>query len=118
MKYYRVKWGYGRDDFYSVDETELSKAIRAQVNGTVVAFNEGTISGNNIIAILPDLNRLKGYNRDYQLTGEDYEEIGTKAVEEHRLFLEETKLQIAGKAPERPKEISAGVKRIAQSHKL
>lgn len=115
MKYYRIKYGYGKDEFYSVDETELPKAIRAQINGTVAIFNEGTIAGNSIMAIMPDFNRAMGYNRDYQLTGEDYAEIGQKRQEEHRLFLENAKMVIAGKTPtEKPKQISDAVKQIAR----
>lgn len=115
MLYYRIKYGYGKDEFYSVDETELPKAIRAQINGTVAIFNEGTIAGNSIMAIMPDLNRAMGYNRDYQLTGEDYAEIGQKRQDEHRLFLENAKMAIAGKTQtEKPREINSGVKQLAE----
>lgn len=94
MKYYRVKYGYGKDDFYSVPETDLAKALRAQVNGTIFACEEGTIAGNSIMAIAPDYNRLMGYNRDYALTGEDYKEIGAKAVNAHRNFLNNVKREV------------------------
>lgn len=96
MKFYRVKYGYGKDDFYSVDENELPKAIRAQVNGTIFVCEEGTIAGNNIMAISPDYNRALGLNRDYELKGEDYNELGTLAVREHRLFLQEAKNALQG----------------------
>lgn len=98
MKYYRVKYGFGKDDFYSVDETELPLAIRAQVNGKVFICSEGTVAGNNIMAILPDYNRLMGYNRDYQLTGEDYSQIGARTVKEHHIFLADTKRMALGEA--------------------
>lgn len=91
MKYYRVVYGFGKDDFYSIPETEVAKALRAQVNGTVFICDEGSIAGNNIQAIRPDYNRLMGYKRDYQLKGEDYDAIGTEAVKEHRTFLMDTK---------------------------
>ncbi|RJQ33871.1 hypothetical protein C4568_03660 [Candidatus Parcubacteria bacterium] len=100
MKYFRVKIGYGKDDFISVDETELPTAIRAQITGKVGVFREGTVSGNHIQAILPDLQRAAGFHRDYQLTGEDYEEL-RDTDKDHKLFLGETKdrvtAQIAGK---------------------
>jgi hypothetical protein len=90
-KHFRVKTGYGKDDFISIAEDDLSTAIRAQVTGRVAIFDEGTISGNHIIAIVPDYQREMGWGRDYQLTGEDYEYIGSKAVREHRDVLQNTK---------------------------
>lgn len=100
MKYFRVKFGYGKDDFYSVDESELPKAIRAQVNGTILVCEEGTIAGNNIMAIAPDYNRALGVNRDYTLTGEDYNELGATAVKAHRVFFSDTKrLALASDSP-------------------
>ena len=91
MKYYRVKYGFGKDDFYSIPETDLEKAMRAQIKGTIFVCDEGTIAGNNIPSIMPEYQRALGVNRDYSLTVEDYRELGIKAVEEHRTFLSEVK---------------------------
>jgi hypothetical protein len=94
MKYFRVKFGYGKDDFVSVDETELPTALRAQITGKIGSFKEGTIAGNNIMAIVPDYQRAMGWGRDYQLTGEDYAEIGGATQREYQNLLEETKYQV------------------------
>lgn len=91
MKYYRVVHGYGKQDFYSIPETDVAKALRAQVNGTVFLCDEGSVSGNEIKSIKPDYNRAMGFNRDYVLNGEDYEQLGTKTIREHQNFLAETK---------------------------
>lgn len=96
MKHYRVKYGFNKDDFYSIDETELRKAIVAQTKGQIFICDEGTIAGNNIISISPDYNRALGFNRDYTLTGEDYDQLGTRAVQEHRESFEEAKLAALG----------------------
>ena len=96
-KYFRVKVGFGVDDFISIDQSEVRKAMIAQVNGKVAIFKEGTISGNSIISIIPDYNREMGFARDYKLCGEDYKEIGSKRVNESRLILQVTLGQILGK---------------------
>jgi len=95
MKYYRVKYGYGRDEFYSVDETEVQTALRAQITGKVAVLTAGTIAGNNIMAIAPDYNRALGLNPEYQLAGEDYRELGDETIKEHQRFLSEMKQQLA-----------------------
>lgn len=109
MKYFRVKYGYGKNDFHSITEDELPKAVKAHGNGGVAVFSSGTVSGNNIIAITPDYHRLMGYNPEYELTGEDMLEIGRKTIQEHQDAL----LVARGETPTKPKEISEGVKRLA-----
>ncbi len=99
MKYFKVKIGYGADDFISIDQTELRKAVIAQVKGGVVIFNEGSVAGNSIISVLPDYNREMGYHRDYKLTGEDYDHIGTTRVGESRLLIENAVAEAQGKKP-------------------
>ena len=115
MKYYRVQYGFGKDDFFSVDETDLQKALKAQLTGAIVVLKEGTLNGERILTIKPDYQREMGWNRDYQLTGEDYQQIGTSRVNEYNLFFEDTKLALEGKARVTPKELSGGVKQLARS---
>lgn len=88
MKYYKVKFGYGKDEYISIDEDEVEKALTAQVTGKVALLKNGSISGNTIQSILPDWNRAMGWNRDYQLTGEDYQIIGTEKQNNYTNFLE------------------------------
>lgn len=95
MKYFRVKYGYGKDDFYSVEESDVARAIKAQGDGSVFVCSEGTISGNNIMAVMPDYNRVLGYNRDYTLTGEDYQELLPNIRREYDNFLQDAKYKLA-----------------------
>lgn len=105
MKYFKVKYGFEHDEFISVSEKELPMAIRAHVTGKKGLFEEGAVSGDKIIAIVPDYNRLMGWKRSYQLTGEDYDEIGPKTQREYTNLLQETShqanLQLSGNTPKR-----------------
>ncbi len=94
MKYFRLKTGFGKDEFISINETEYPKAIRCMSKGTIGIFEEGTIAGKSIMSILPDWQRAMDYNRDYQLNAEDYELIGQKRQKEYRDFMYESKMAI------------------------
>jgi hypothetical protein len=111
MKYFKIKMGFGEDDFISIDETELSKAIRAQVKGTVAIFGEGTVAGNSILAITPDWNRMMGWHRGWKLTSDNWAQISRKQINECRLLIENEKLAIEGKTL--PPQISEGAKQLA-----
>lgn len=120
MKNFKVKFGFDKDEFIVIDETELASAIKAQGIGKVAVFKEGTVSGNNIIAITPYYNRAMGYNRQYELRDEDYREIGPNVQEEHRTLLENTRLILQGKAPNvlNSAEVNDEVKTLATKFKL
>ncbi len=94
MKYFRIKTGYGQNDFLIVDEIELPMAIRAQVNGRVGVFKNGTVTGNHIISITPDWNKLMGWHDNYQPNSEDMSYLPEKDVLEHRKFLEDAIMQV------------------------
>ncbi len=96
-RYFKVQKGYGDDDYISIDETELRKAMIAQVKGQVAIFKEGTVAGNSIISILPDWNRTMGWKRDYKLVGEDYDHVGRKRIDESRLLMEDTLNEALGR---------------------
>ena len=85
--YFRVKTGYEPSDYISILQSDYSKAVRAQIKKSVVVFGEhGSISGANIISILPDWNKELGYHGDYQVTGEDMEGIPRIRQAQYRDF--------------------------------
>lgn len=88
MLYYKIKYGYGKDDFHVADETELAFAIKAQGTGTVFACAEGTVAGNSIMAIAPYYNAALGYNRTYEMGNDDYAELPAAVKRDHTHFLE------------------------------
>ena len=85
--YFRVKIGFGTNDYLSIEQDEYSKAVRAQIKKSVVIFkNHGSVSGANIISVLPDWNKELGYNNDYQIKGEDMNEIPRIKQNQYREF--------------------------------
>lgn len=122
MKHFRVYFGYGKDDFYSIPETELAKAINAQLTGKVALLEAGTISGNEIKRIQPDYQRIMGYNRDHQLGSEDYVEIGGKIRKEYQdiYLLTKTNVErrIKGLEPLQQIEPSNEAKQLADKFKI
>lgn len=98
MKHFRVKIGFGKDEFISIDETELRKALIGQIRGrdAVVIFNEGSVTGNSILHVTPDFNRDLGYARDYILNAEDYGQIGAAKVDEYRTLMGNAKTEAYG----------------------
>lgn len=54
--YFKIKYGYREEEILKIDGTKLENAMRAQAFGGVVVTPDGTISGRQIIAILPDWN--------------------------------------------------------------
>lgn len=90
MQYFKVRLGFGKNDFVSIDETDLSKAMRAQVKGTIVILGGESIAGNTISRISPDYNRIMGWYADYEPTGGDRERLESNSeIKQCRMLLEQ-----------------------------
>ncbi len=96
-RYYRVQTGFGPNDFTQIEEDELERCVRAQITGRAAVTPNGTISGNVIQRIYPDLNRALGLSRSYALQGEDYRIADAKGItSDHRVALEAVTASVAG----------------------
>lgn len=102
--YFKVKIGFGKDEYISINHHELSKALKAQINGGIVVFEEGSISGNNIISITPDYGRELGLNRSYTLTAQDYRQLDDNRVKSYGLLLHEATESVQNGIPKRAQD--------------
>ena len=48
-KLFKVKFGFGEEEFILVDETELAKAYHIHLTGKKAIFKNGSVSGDKII---------------------------------------------------------------------
>lgn len=96
--YFKLKIGYGEDDYIELPSLEVSTATKAMIEGTVYLGQRGFSAGNNIIAIMPDINRIGGYNRGYKPNPAELEAVHASHGYKHALvILGETKDKILGK---------------------
>ena len=108
---YKVMIDY--KNFIPIDETELEKALRAMAADGKAFFNEGAT--DRIHAVIPDYHKMMGYNYGYELQPEDWAEIGSsKECNDAKKLAVDIKMKLAGHTPP-SKEISDGVKQLAES---
>lgn len=84
--HFKVKTGFNAEDFISIQEDELEKAIYAQITGSVAIFKGSTVRGTMIQSITPDIHMKMGWNQGYKLGPEDMAEVGGKLATEQALI--------------------------------
>lgn len=83
MKYFfKVKYGYREEEVLRIDETQLATAMKAQAYGGVLVTQDGTISGRQIIAILPDWEECL-YQINKEIRGMPLENVPSKVRAEY-----------------------------------
>ena len=140
MKYYKIQFGFGESEYLPISANELPKALVLfmEKNGRAI-FESGAIRGQDIIRITEDWHRIKGWNQGYKMLPEDFEEIKplqkvyletynkAKYIAEYvikenrRDLLSKTPSEILKEIPqqiEAPKDISEGVKKLANKFKI
>lgn len=113
--YYRVIFGHGKEEYVSISQDELPKAIRAIASGQSAIFESGIVNGKMIMAIKEDVQRMMGWNSTYELTGEDVAEAKSM-IEGARNF----QAKLLGQSEEKkehemPKELSGELKKLYNS---
>lgn len=93
MKYYKLFYGFDKDSYISIDSDELHKAQVIAIEGGKAIFKSGFFNnrGNEVLRIVPDWHRVRGWNPTHQMDTLDYADI--KNLEEpYRKTLENSKL--------------------------
>lgn len=96
MRYFKIKTGYGDQDFISIDETELEAAVYAFLTDAKGMFKNGAVNGKNIMSITEDWHREFGWNYTYKLGPDDWEQINREATPKYRGIIQEAKDRVQG----------------------
>lgn len=72
---FQVKYGQWSTDFITVDADELEKLHYAKKLGAFFTGKYGDVDTTKIISVRPDFKETYGAAPEYELVGEDYDEI-------------------------------------------
>ena len=79
--YYRIKTGYGKNEFISIGEDELESAIYSFMSDTKGVFSAGVVRGKDIISITPDYHKALGLvNTEWELDQDDWAEVAKLGI--------------------------------------
>lgn len=76
-KFYKIVFGFGPDDYISITQDELHKAFVLAIEGGSAVFEGGFFQnrGKDIMRIVPDWHRVRGWNKGHKMDTLDYEDI-------------------------------------------
>ncbi len=138
MMYFKVKIGYGADEYISVTTPQdLEKAMHAFATKEDTFLGGRPIRGVDIITITEDWNKALGVADDWKLKGEDHAELASRGIKAKyagvieryskrvQYLIDNGKKHLIGQevsipeldAPKNP-QISAGAKRLANKMKM
>lgn len=92
-KYYKLVFGFNEEDYLSITSDELHKAQVIGIEGGKAIFKEGFFNnrGNDVMRIVPDWHRVRGWNKGYKMNELDHENI-KDLVEPYRKTLANSKI--------------------------
>lgn len=75
-RFFRVKYGFNKADQVCIPESEVERAIYAQIKGTPMQLGNAFVKGSNIISITPNYHKHTGWNEWYEpVSGDDWMQI-------------------------------------------
>lgn len=92
-KYYKIVFGFNEDDYLSITSDELHKAQVIAIEGGKAVFEEGFYNnrGNDVMRIVPDWHKVRGWNKGYKMNALDHEDVAN-LVEPYKKTLYNGKL--------------------------
>ena len=76
MRYFKVKYGFEKQDQVTIEEKDLQKSLWAQFTGRPVVLRGASVKGANIISITPAYHKHTGWYCWYEPTnGDDWQQI-------------------------------------------
>ena len=92
-KFYKIVFGFNEDDYISINSDELHKAQVIAIEGGKATFEDGFFNnrGNDVMRIVPDWHRVRGWNKGYKMNALDHEDV-ENLVEPYRQTLANGKL--------------------------
>lgn len=77
VKYFKIVYGYNEGDYLPITSDELHKAQLVAIQGGSANFEAGFFNnrGNDIMRIVPDWHRVRGWNRSHKMDEFDFQDI-------------------------------------------
>ena len=77
VKFFKIVYGYNEGDYLPITADELHKAHVLAIEGGKASFEAGFFQnrGNDVMRIVPDWHRVKGWNQGWKMTPDDYRDV-------------------------------------------
>ena len=81
IKYFKIIQGYEHERDVIIREDELERAYGLFMLGGRWIFSGGPVDGKNIQTIVEDYHTTMGWNKEYKLGTDDYEQLTQQGVD-------------------------------------
>lgn len=94
MRYFKIKIGYGDNEFIPITEDELETAYYCFLTDGKAVFDNGPVRGKDIITITEDFNRAMGWNPSFRPTDDDWNDVRRRLGKTYQGALYEAKRRV------------------------